>query len=232
MHGYTSALALPTQNHHAIQEGVARKTMVLTSSTMLPLGTTLPSFDLAIVPGTLRRANSFERDAAHLRNQMLQKKPLLFLVICAHCPFVKHVEAAITKLDQDYGERIQMLAVSSNSLITHPEDGLEQLAFQAKKNGWRFPYLFDSEQKFAKDLKAACTPDFFLFSPSKDGDQELRYRGQLDASRPGNDIPLTGEDLRDAMDSVLCGKKVCKDQKPSIGCNIKWHPGKEPLWFG
>ena len=159
------------------------------------------------------------------------QKPLLVMVICAHCPFVKHIEKGLSMLDLDYGRRIQILAISSNSLITHPQDGPDQLADQVKQHGWQFPYLLDVDQSFAKALKAACTPDFFLFAPLGGGMQQLQYRGQLDGSRPGNDLPVTGNDLREALDAVLSGQKVLKDQNPSIGCNIKWHPGKEPSWF-
>ena len=125
-----------------------------------------------------------------------------------------------------------MIAISSNSLITHPQDGPIYLAKQAKENGWKFPYLFDENQSFAKALKAACTPDFFLFAPSPDGVQKLFYRGQFDKSRPGNNLPVNGSDIRKGIDAILQSKPIPLDQKPSIGCNIKWHPGKEPYWFG
>ena len=205
--------------------------MVRTSSTMLPLGTFLPSFELAVVQGT----NLINQEAQNLKNlssQRLSAKPILLMVICAHCPFVKHLERGISQLAEDYGEKVQFLAVSSNSLLTPPQDGPEYLAEQANKQAWRFPYLLDIDQSLAKALKAACTPDFFLFSPSLKGVQQLRYRGQFDDSRPGNNVPVTGEDLRVALDEVLQGRGISIDQKPSIGCNIKWTPGKEPSWFG
>lgn len=205
--------------------------MVRTSSTMLPLGTNLPFFELEIVQGTNLR-NDYEKEIKSINSQMLFQKPLLLMVICAHCPFVKHIEKGISKLDKDYSENVQIIAVSSNSLITHPQDGPENLAKQANQEGWTFPYLLDPEQDLAKKLKAACTPDFFLFSPSLDGEYQLRYRGQLDNSRPGNEIPVTAVDLRSALDAVLEGESIDFEQKPSIGCNIKWHPGKEPSWFG
>jgi len=205
--------------------------MSRTSSTMLPLGTVLPSFELDLVQGT-NLSNYYDKDLKSINSKMLLKRPLLLMVICAHCPFVKHIEKGISKLDEDYGEMIQIIAISSNSLITHPQDGPENLAKQANQQGWTFPYLFDSDQGLAKALKAACTPDFFLFCPSPEGEHKLRYRGQLDNSRPGNKIPCTAEDLRCALDLVLEGKVVDFEQKPSIGCNIKWHPGKEPSWFG
>jgi len=154
------------------------------------------------------------------------------MVICAHCPFVKHVEIGITNLFNSFGDDVQFLAISSNSLITHPQDSPEFLASQANKLGWKFPYLFDSDQKLAKALKAACTPDFYVFWPSVDEDLKLRYRGQMDESRPGNDLPVSGEDIRITLDSLLRGENISADQKPSIGCNIKWHPGMEPEWFG
>ncbi len=153
------------------------------------------------------------------------------MVLCAHCPFVKHIENGITLLGEDYLDRVQILAVSSNSLKTHPQDGPTFLAEQANRNGWTFPYLIDVDQNFAKSLHAACTPDFFIFSESVEGKHYLRYRGQLDGSRPGNHLPVTSEDIRAALDAVLEGKEVFKDQTPSVGCNIKWHPGEEPPWF-
>lgn len=205
--------------------------MSRTSSTMLPLGTVLPSFELDLVQGT-NLSNYYDKNLKSINSKMLSKRPLLLMVICAHCPFVKHIEKGISKLDEDYGEMIQIIAISSNSLITHPQDGPENLAQQANDQGWTFPYLFDADQGLAKALKAACTPDFFLFSPSLEGEKQLRYRGQLDNSRPGNEIPVTAGDLRSALDAVLGGESIDFEQKPSIGCNIKWHPGKEPSWFG
>ena len=205
--------------------------MSRTSSTMLPLGTVLPSFELDLVQGT-NLSNYYDKNLTSINSKKLSKRPLLLMVICAHCPFVKHIEKGISKLDEDYGEMIQIIAISSNSLITHPQDGPENLAQQANDQGWTFPYLFDADQGLAKALQAACTPDFFLFSPSLEGEKQLRYRGQLDNSRPGNEIPVTAGDLRSALDAVLAGEPIDFEQKPSIGCNIKWHPGKEPSWFG
>lgn len=190
---------------------------------MLSLGSPLPSFDLPVVPGT---------GPSRMTHKELDNRPILMMVICAHCPFVIHVEQGLTQLHLDYGNTVQFLAISSNSLITHPQDGPEQLAEQARKQAWTFPYLLDQEQTLAKDLRAACTPDFFLFSESDGGTQELRYRGQLDGSRPGNDVPVTGSDLRAALAAVVNGEMVNAEQRPSIGCNIKWHPGSEPDWFG
>ncbi len=206
--------------------------MVQTSSTMLPLGSLLPFFDLPLVTITKSESNDFFHIRDRVNVEMLDERPLLLMVLCAHCPFVKHLEAELTQLDKDFGDNIQMFAIGSNSLETHPEDGPENLAKQIIKNDWRFPYLLDQEQTFAKSLRAACTPDFFLFSSNDKGKKQLVYRGQFDASRPGNDISPSGSDLRRAFDDLLNCRSVFIDQKPSIGCNIKWIPGEEPLWFG
>ena len=206
--------------------------MVRTHSTMLPLGTSLPPFELEVVKGSELIEDAFFQSSNTISNNMLGAQPVLLMILCSHCPFVKHVEPELVKLDQDYRNQVQMLAISSNSLITHPQDGPENLSLQAQKRGWSFPYLLDVDQSLAKSLKAACTPDFFLFSSAEDGKQKLCYRGQLDDSRPGGNVPLTGADLRAAMDAVLEGNEVCPNQKPSIGCNIKWHPGQKPAWFG
>ena len=194
--------------------------MALTPSTMLALGTCLPGFDLPKVMG------------GRLNSQSLVDRPVLLMVLCAHCPFVKHVEPELTRLDHDFSDGVQLVGVSSNSLITHPQDGLEQLADQARRYGWSFPYLLDEQQTLAQALRAACTPEFYLFSPDGEGLQTLRYRGQLDGSRPGNDQPLDGRDLRAALDAVLKGSPVNPDQTASVGCNVKWNPGQEPEWFG
>ena len=200
--------------------------MVLTASTMLPLDTVLPSFELPLIVGT-----GPHKSLQRISNSMLRSKPLLIMVICAHCPFVKHIEQGISLLDLDYLERVYFLAVSSNSLMTHPMDAPKHLLLQATMNRWRFPYVIDHDQSFAKKLKAACTPEFFLFAPSNNGSQKLRYRGQFDESRPTNQIPVSGKDLRFALNAVLRNQEVPFDQKPSIGCNIKWNPGNEPSWF-
>ena len=194
--------------------------MALTPSTMLALETPLPSFSLAAVAG------------GRISNAELNEQPVLLMVICAHCPFVKHVEPELTRLDDDFGDRVQLIGVSSNSLITHPQDGPQQLADQARRHGWRFPYLLDAQQTLARALRAACTPEFYLFAPQTNGLQTLRYRGQLDGSRPSNAVPLNGIDLRAALDAVLRGDAVNPDQTASVGCNVKWNPGQEPEWFG
>ena len=199
--------------------------MVLTPSTMLPLASGLPPFHLQVAEGTGRTGNVDSTSLPH--------RPVLLMLLCSHCPFVKHIEAELSRLDHDYSDRVTLLAVASNSWRTHPQDGPEALAAQAGRHGWSFPYLLDQEQSLAKALRAACTPEFYLFAPDPStGAQTLRYRGQLDGSRPGNGQPVTGADLRAALDAVLSGIAVNPQQRPSIGCNIKWHPGQEPQWFG
>ncbi len=205
--------------------------MVRTNSTMLPIGTKLPNFDLPVVKCTNSSQHQPGFNLDRMSNSSLGEKPSLLMVLCAHCPFVKHIENELTNLEKAYGERIQFIGIASNSLETHPQDGPDQLALQAQLNDWKFPYLLDLDQSFAISLRAACTPDFFLFSDRSNHGPDLIYRGQLDDSRPGNDIPVTGKDLRSALDAVLEGKMPANEQKPSIGCNIKWHPGKEPNWF-
>ena len=193
--------------------------MVMVESTMLPLGTTAPDFALPdVVTGQTVTLESFAGAPA-----------LLVMFICRHCPFVKHVEQEIARIGQDYGTKgLSIVAISANSLETHPQDGPEHLKTQALDLGFTFPYCFDESQAVAQRYTAACTPDFFVF----DGNQKLVYRGQLDDSRPGNDVPVTGKDLRAALDAVLAGQPVPAEQKPSIGCNIKWTPGNEPAYFG
>jgi peroxiredoxin len=183
--------------------------MALTESTMLSLGTIAPDFALSdVVSG-----NTFHRD------DFRGKKALLVLFICTHCPYVKHVEKALAALGKDYaGKPLAIVAISSNDVTTHPDDSPAGLKKQAETLGFVFPYLYDETQAVAHAYKAACTPDIFLF----DADFRLAYRGQFDSSRPGNGIPVTGEDLRAAIDQVLAGQPVPADQRPSIGCNIKW----------
>jgi peroxiredoxin len=189
--------------------------MAMTESTMLPLGTAAPDFSLPEVV-TERTVTLAE---------FADKKALLIMFICQHCPFVKHVAQELTRLGQDYGAQgVGLLAISANSIQTHPMDAPEHLKAMALDLGFNFPYCYDASQAVAKAYTAACTPDFFLF----DGDLKLAYRGQLDDSRPGNDKPVTGQDLRAALDAVLAGQPVSPEQKPSIGCNIKWAPGNEP----
>jgi peroxiredoxin len=183
--------------------------MSLTESTMLELGTTAPDFALTdtVSGNTVRRADFKGKDA------------LLVMFICTHCPYVKHLEASLGKLGANYASKpIGIVAISSNDATNYPADGPAGLKAQARAHGFTFPYLYDETQDVARAYSAACTPDFFLF----DKDFKLVYRGQYDSSRPGNGAPVTGEDLRAAIDTVLAGKPVSSDQRPSIGCNIKW----------
>ena len=191
--------------------------MVRTPSTMLPLGTPASDFSLPNVDGsTVALA-----DVAGAHGTLV-------MFICNHCPFVKHVADQLAALGRDYAPRgIGIVAISSNDVASHPADSPEQMVHEAEERGYVFPYLYDEAQDVAKAYHAACTPDFFLF----DGSRKLVYRGQLDASRPGNGIPVTGADLRAALDSVLAGRAVATDQAPSLGCNIKWKPGNEPPYF-
>jgi len=153
------------------------------------------------------------------------------MFICNHCPYVVHVKDEFRRLADDYAGRLSIVAINSNSLATHPQDGPEHMKELATRLGWPFPFLFDSTQEVARAYHAACTPDFFLFGAGSGATRRLAYRGQLDASRPGNDVPVTGRDLRAAVDELLAGRKPDADQRPSLGCNIKWSPGNEPDSF-
>jgi len=152
------------------------------------------------------------------RDDFRGEKALLVMFICTHCPYVKHVEKGLAALGKDYEGKLGIVAISSNDATTYPDDSPAGLKAQAQTMGFRFPYLYDETQEVARAYKAACTPDFFLF----DGDRKLVYRGEFDRSRPGNGIPVTGEDLRTAIDTVLAGRTPSAEQRPSIGCNIKW----------
>lgn len=191
--------------------------MALTDSTMMPLGTKAPDFNLTdVISGEKVSLSDFS-----------DKKALLVMFICQHCPYVKHVEEEISQIGQDYQDKgLGLVAISSNDADSHPSDSPQHLKKQAQRLDFSFPYLFDKDQSVAKKYTAACTPDFFLF----DQDRELVYRGQLDDSRPGNNIPVTGEDLRVAINALLNDQSVSKDQKPSSGCNIKWKPGNQPQY--
>jgi peroxiredoxin len=184
-------------------------------STMLPLGTTAPDFALAdVVSGRTVTLQDFEDQQA-----------LLVMFICRHCPYVAHVRPAISALSREHvGSELGIVAISANDPSTHPEDAPEGLAAEVVEAGYTFPYLFDETQEVAKAYTAACTPDFFLF----DRDRRLAYRGRFDSSRPGNGVPVTGEDVRAAIDAVLEERPVSEDQRPSVGCSIKWRPGNEP----
>jgi peroxiredoxin len=189
--------------------------MALTPSTMLPLGTKAPDFALP---------NVVDGQTVSLAD--LQQAPaLLVAFICNHCPFVKHIAPGLAKLARDYQSKgVAVVAISSNNVASHPDDSPEKMKQEAAAREYTFPYLYDENQSVAKAYRAACTPDFYIF----DGQQNLVYRGQLDASRPENGIPVTGTDIRAALDAVLAKKPVATEQKPSIGCNIKWTPGNEP----
>lgn len=191
--------------------------MVKTASTMLPLGTKAPDFSLMNVDGQTVSLSDFEGSPA-----------LLVIFMCNHCPFVKHVAHELARLGHEYQPRgVAIVGISSNDVSGYPADSPEQMIHEAELQGYSFAYLYDETQEVARAYKAACTPDFFLF----DGEQKLVYRGQLDSSRPGNGVPVTGEDLRRAIDMVLAGQPVPAGQTPSIGCNIKWKEGCEPDYF-
>jgi peroxiredoxin len=193
--------------------------MAATPSTMLELGTPAPDFSL---PDTVGGRTVSRDDFADAR-------ALLVMFVCNHCPFVIHVREELARLAADYRERgVAVVAISANDVEKYPQDSPEKMKEFAAENGWDFPYLYDASQEVAKAYRAACTPDFFLF----DGDRKLVYRGQLDDSRPDSGIPVTGADLRAALDRVLAGEAVPPAQKPSLGCNIKWKPGNEPEYFG
>jgi len=189
--------------------------MTAVESQMLPLGTQAPAFSLPDPDGKL---HSFADGA----------DAYLVMFICNHCPFVKHVRGELARLGRDYTARnVAIYAINSNDIETHPGDSPENMRRESKTYGYTFPYLFDSDQSVAKAYRAACTPDFFVFDASR----SLVYRGQLDGSRPSNDVSVDGSDLRAALDAVLSGDAVSNRQKPSIGCNIKWKPGNEPEYF-
>jgi peroxiredoxin len=191
--------------------------MVAVPSTMLPLGTPAPDFRLPDTDGRAVARDDF-RDAP----------ALLVMFICNHCPFVQHIRAGLAEFARDYQPRgLAIVAINSNDVAAHPDDRPEKMREERQRAGYLFPYLFDETQAVARAYRAACTPDFFLFDRSR----RLVYRGQFDDSRPGNDRPVTGADLRAAADAVLAGTAQPADQRPSIGCNIKWKPGAAPEWF-
>ena len=184
---------------------------------MLPLGTPAPAFTL---PDTSLQQVSLETYSG--------TPALLVMFICNHCPFVKHLRSALAQLGRDYQPRgVAIVAISSNDVEAHPADSPAKMIEEQQDAGYTFPYLFDGTQAVAKVYRAACTPDFYLF----DQERRLVYRGQFDDSRPGNGLPVTGRDLRAALDAVLAGQPVATQQRPSIGCNIKWRPGQEPEYF-
>lgn len=189
--------------------------MAAVESQMLELGTRAPAFTLPDPDGTMHRL----RDHA---------PATLVMFICNHCPFVKHIRTELAGLGNDYGSRgVAIYAINSNDVTTHPGDHPDRMKEEAEAWGYTFPYLFDESQDVAKAYRAACTPDFFVF----DAAMKLAYRGQLDDSRPSNGLPVDGRDLRAALDAVLASESPASEQKPSIGCNIKWTPGNEPDYF-
>lgn len=191
--------------------------MVKTASTMLSLGTSAPDFSLINVDSQQVSLSDFEG-----------KPALVVMFICNHCPFVKHLADEFAVFGREMQAKgAAVVAISSNDVASHPADSPEQMVHESENRGYTFPYLFDEDQSIAIAYQAACTPDFFVF----DGDQKLVYRGQFDDSRPGNDIPVTGSDLRAAVDAVLSGAAVSDNQTPSIGCNIKWAEGNAPEYF-
>lgn len=183
--------------------------MARTPSNMMPLGTPAPDFDLH---------DTVSGQQLSL-NELKSEKATVIMFICNHCPFVKHVDEGIVQLAKDYQEKgVSFIAISSNDIENYPQDRPELMKEEAEKEGYNFPYLFDQDQSVAKAYDAACTPDFYIF----DGEMKCAYRGQLDGSRPGNDIPVSGKDIRAALDDILNGKAVTAPQLPSLGCNIKW----------
>jgi peroxiredoxin len=191
--------------------------MVAVNSTMLPLGTPAPGFQLPDTAGKLVSSQDFSGAPA-----------LVVMFICNHCPYVKHLKADLAKFGRECQSRgVAVVAISSNDAQRYPEDSPAKMAQEADAGGYSFPYLHDATQEVAKAYRAACTPDFYLF----DNRQRLVYRGQYDDSRPGNNSSVTGRDLRAAVAAVLAGRPAAAIQKPSIGCNIKWRPGNEPDYF-
>ena len=191
--------------------------MVKTESTMLPLGSTAPPFSLTNVDGQVVTLEDFADSRA-----------LLVMFICNHCQYVIHVAEQLAVLGNEYMQKgVGVVAVSANDISTHPADSPEQMVREAEERGYPFPYLYDEDQSVAKAYRAACTPDFFVFDQNK----RLTYRGQLDDSRPESGIPVTGTDLRNALDATLAEQPVPDPQKPSLGCNIKWIEGQEPEYF-
>lgn len=196
--------------------------MVDTTSTMPELGNMAPDF-------TLPNTNPAYGGETVSLSDFDDKKALLVMFICNHCPFVKHISEGLAQLGRDYEDGgLGIVAICANDQNTHPGDSPAKMAEEAQARDYRFPYLHDDNQTIAKAYRAACTPDFFLYNQ----DRELVYRGQFDKSRPGNDEAVTGKDLRAAVDLVLGGKQVPEEQTPSMGCNIKWKDGNAPDYFG
>ncbi len=191
--------------------------MVKTASTMMPLGTTAPAFSLPDLDGSIKSLQ-----------QCSGENGTVIVFMCNHCPYVKHVAPELSKVSKDYASKgISFIGISSNDASAYSEDAPDKMREEAELQGYAFPYLYDESQSVAHAYRAACTPDFFVF----DKNLALVYRGQLDDSRPKTDKPLTGKDLRSALDSLATGDPIDASQKPSIGCNIKWKPGMEPDYF-
>lgn len=193
--------------------------MARTPSTMLDLGVPAPDFSLPEpLTGQQRSLADFNRG-----------KGLLVLFICNHCPFVLHILDSLVAFSSEYQAKgLDVVAISANDVDSYPDDSPEKMAELARSRGFTFPYLYDESQEVSKAYQAACTPDLYLF----DAAHQLVYRGQYDGSRPGNDVPVSGSDLRAAVDALLAGEAISADQLPSLGCNIKWKPGMEPDYFG
>lgn len=191
--------------------------MAAVSSTMLELGTTAPNFSLPDTSGKLVSLADYRQAPA-----------TLVVFMCNHCPYVKHIASQFAEFAREYQAKgVAVIGINANDVSTHPDDSPAKMAEEAKKMGYTFPYLFDETQEVAKSYRAACTPDFFLF----DKDHKLAYRGQFDGSRPGNNVAVTGEDLRMALNAVLQDQPAPTEQKASMGCNIKWKAGNEPDYF-
>ncbi|MBX3180081.1 MAG: thioredoxin family protein [Candidatus Hydrogenedentes bacterium] len=192
--------------------------MVKTASTMLPLGTKAPEFTLPDATGRVMHSSDFN-----------EERGLLVMFICNHCPYVKLLRGAIAELGREYQQKcVSVVAIMPNDAENYPDDRPEKMVDEIMAWGYTFPYLYDETQAVAQAYRAACTPDFFLF----DADRRLYYRGQFDDARPGNGVEVTGRDLRHALERLLAGEPAPEDQKPSLGCNIKWKPGNAPDYFG
>lgn len=191
--------------------------MVRTASTMLPLGTAAPDFSLMNVDGRIVGRDDFQDAPA-----------LLVIFMCNHCPYVIHIAPELAHFAHEYQERgVAIVGINANDATSHPQDSPERMIHEVEERGYTFPYLYDETQEVARAYRAACTPDFFLF----DRERRLVYRGQFDSSRPNSEIPVTGVDLRAALDAVLRGESPAEPQRPSLGCNIKWTAGHEPEYF-
>ncbi|HKJ67326.1 MAG TPA: thioredoxin family protein [bacterium] len=191
--------------------------MVTIPSQMLKIGTRMPAFELPDYDGKLLSSDEYE------------DQPVLVIFLCNHCPYVRHIIDKLSERVREYQENgIAVVGISANDIEQYPEDAPDKMKEFADKHDFTFPYLFDKSQEVAQEYQAACTPDFFLF----DDAHRLYYRGQFDDSRPKTDVPVTGEDLDSAAESLLAGNPIPQQQKPSVGCNIKWKPGNEPDYFG